>query len=437
MVKLATKLGVLTLLSSTAVLSAHALTLSETLTKVYTENPVIAKSWQTVEQQKAALTQARADFIPDVTGVGSYADRTLDRTGADEETHTRQLGVQARQSLFHGGSVVYGWRAAKMGVQSASAAHEGTTQSVLLESIQSYINLITAQNVENVQRNQVKLLQEQLNATTARFKQGEVTKTDVKQSEARLASAKADYVQAQGDRQVAQATLDRLLGEPAENLSWPTLSLALPDSMESALDVAMNTHPDVLAALAKVTQTRYQKVKAQGSYFPQIDAVASSMNVDTDETKGYRDNSFGVEMTWQLFTGGAVKGAVDSAVAAKASAEEDYEQARRTVKENLTQAYHNHATSLAVLESREAEEKAAALAEEGVAKENKLGERTVLDLLDARQELLQARVNRIRAKGTVLTTAYALRAAMGNLSDEVNVADNVDAGAGATEEMTN
>lgn len=137
-----------------------------------------------------------------------------------------------------------------------------------------------------------------------------------------------------------------------------------------------------------------------------------------DDTKGYRNNTIGVEMTWSLFTGGATQAAVQTATANKVDAENAYEQARRTIKENLTQAFHDHQTALAVLESRNAEERAALSAEIGVEKEHKLGERTVIELLNAKQELLKARVNRAKAQGEITITSYALLAAMGNLRIE-------------------
>lgn len=412
----------LTTLSFAFSLTAQALSLSDALMYVKKESPVIAQSLQGVESSKASLLQEKSKFIPDISLSGSYTSKTLDREGADAETHPRTLGLTARQSLFSGGDIVYGWRAAKMAVKAAEASYQSTMQNTLLETITAYVNLLTAKDVEALQQNQLMLLEEQLAATKARYDAGEVTTTDVSQARARVASTRASYVEAQGSVHVAQAVLDSLLGKSAEGLEWPEDGVSLSDTLNENLTIALESHPNIISALSSLTQARYAKIQAASDYFPEVDAVASHSYIDDDDTKGYRDNRVGLEVTWSLFNGGDTKGAVDAAIAAKVSAEQSYEEARRTVKENVTQAYYNHQTAKSVLDARVAEEKAAVLAEKGVEKENQLGERTVLDLLDARQELLEARVNKTRARADVLTTSYALLAAIGNLdvAEEVN-----------------
>lgn len=396
--------------------SAQALTLNEALLVVQQENPLILQAKESVNARSAALTQARSEFIPDIAVSGSYTSTTLDREGTDSETHPRALGITARQTLFNGGNIMYGYRAAKMGLKAAEATYENTRQSTLLSAVDAYVGLLTAKDVQKLQANQVNLLKEQLSATNAQFEAGEVTKTDLSQAKARLASTEANYVQAKGSVHVAQATLDKLIGHNIEALTWPKAGVEVPEDLANSLETALNTHPRILSSLSALAQTRYQKIQAQSAYFPKVDAVASHSHVDNDDTKGYRDNRVGVELSWSLFNGGNTKGSVDAAAAAKVSAEEAYEEARREIKEAVTQAFYNYQTALSVLTARKAEEKAAMLAERGVRNENQLGERTVLDLLDARQELLTARVNKTRAKGDVISSSYALLAAIGTLT---------------------
>tara|TARA_R110000868_G_C10967898_1_gene769301 strand:+ start:1266 stop:2537 length:1272 start_codon:yes stop_codon:yes gene_type:complete len=398
--------------------TAQAETLDDVFVKVLASNPTVLSSYKNVSIAEEGITQAKGDFYPTLSAIGSITDSSSDYKNQSETHNTPKMaGVTFSQPLFAGGRIYSGFQVAQNTYFSAKATHESTVQKTLNSLVKAYIGVLTAKDVLSLQENQVKLLQQQMKMTNARFKQGEITKTDVMQATARLALANADSLQAAGDYRTAQTILETLVGHKVQNLSWPTINFDLPlKYTEELKETTLNTHPNVAASLALLNSKKQAITTAKSAHYPQFNAVASYTN-NTDTSSGdYENKQIGVEFTMPLFQGGKTLSRVRSSIAAKEQAYQNYEQVKRDVTANLVDATQLYSTSLATLEAFKENEQAAKRAEEGVEKEQMAGERTVLDLLDARQELLQARVNVTRSKGSVVAQAYNLLSAMGTLN---------------------
>ena len=402
--------------------TAFSATLPEVFDRVMATNPVILASEKNVEIASENVKQERADFLPTITASGSIQDVDRDiEAGAETTTSPKSMGVALSQTLFAGGGEFYSYKSAKKLQDQAENEYKSSVQNILSSTADAYIAVLTSEDVYNLQGNQVNLLSEQLKLTKARFEQGEVTRTDVKQAEARLAQAQAARIQAKGNFRTARTALNNLVGEMVTDLSWPELAFELPTEYTPELgDKVLATHPDVVAAMSTFESSEYNVKASRGSHFPTISAVASyTDNRDTNIGKydigKYEEKVVGFEASIPLFSGGRIFSQVNESIATREQSRQNFDQVKRNVNQELVDAIELYNTAVASLSAFKKSANAASIAEKGVENEQMLGERTVLDLLDARQELLEARVNVAVAKGEVITRAFALLKALGEL----------------------
>ena len=407
----------LTLFSTMLAQTSFSMTLNDVLSHVATSNPNVVASQKSIEVADEGVKQERADMLPSLIATGSYTNTKQEfDTGTDTDFTPKVYGATLTQTLFAGGGEYNGYRSAQYLSEEARQNYQSFLQDTLNATASAYINVLTAKEVLDLQANQVKLLQEQQKLTNARFDQGEVTKTDVKQAEARLALAIAAKIQAKGSYRTARTALQNLVGMHVDDVSWPVVNYDLPTEYSLELrDEVFEVHPDVLAAKAVLESSKKQVKTARSVYFPRVSAVASYTDYEDSASGDYTNESIGVQVSLPLFEGGRNVSGVRESISLREQARQIFEQSKRDVDQNLFDAIELYNTAVASLKAFKESEAAAIIAEKGVENEQMLGERTVLDLLDARQELLEARVNVAIAKGDVIARTYALLEAMGRL----------------------
>ena len=407
----------LTLFSTMLAQTSFSMTLNDVLNHVATSNPNVVASQKSIEVADEDVKQERADMLPSLIATGSYTNTKQEfDTGTDTDFTPKVYGATLTQTLFAGGGEYSGYRSAQYLSEEARHNYQSFLQDTLNATASAYINVLTAKEVLDLQVNQVKLLQEQQKLTNARFDQGEVTRTDVKQAEARLALAIAAKIQAKGSYRTARTALQNLVGEHVDDVSWPVVNYDLPTEYSLELrDEVFEVHPDVLAAKAVFESAKSQVKTARSVYFPRVSAVASYTDYEDSASGDYTNESIGVQVSLPLFEGGRNVSGVRESISLREQARQIFEQSKRDVDQSLFDAIELYNTAVASLKAFKESEAAAIIAEKGVENEQMLGERTVLDLLDARQELLEARVNVAIAKGDVIARTYALLEAMGRL----------------------
>lgn len=416
------------LLSFTSIHYGYSMSLTDAMEQVLTSNPNLKAGKAAVEQARARANQDFSGFFPQVTGTAGYGYNKTEQSGTESINHPRSYALNVEQTLFNGGRVAHSYRAEKSAYRAQQASYEDQQQQVLLELITAYVNVLLAKDVESQNASLVNVLETQLKATEARFEQGVLTKTDVKQAQARLAAAKAGLTQAQGQIRLSRNALVNVLGFfPETPLTWPTIPAGLPSSTATAEAIALNQHPTLQSALALLKARQYTvKAARGGAYFPDISAVASlSRNEDQGgflSGQTQEQQSVGLELTMPLYAGGRDSAVIRETIEARTEAEELYEAAKRDVLQELVDAMQTYQTATATFTSFEQAFEATKLATEGVKREHELGERSVLDMLDAEQELLDAQVNQTTAKRDAVVSAYRLLAAMGELT--LPVAEN-------------
>ena len=325
--------------------------------------------------------------------------------------------LEISQPLFRGYRTVAATRKAQNQVVAERARLTATEQSVLFSVATAFVNVVRDQAVVDLNINNEQVLRRQLEATRDRFEVGEVTRTDVNQAEARLAGATADRVSAEGDLEVSRAAYANVVGEAPGKLVAPTVPTDLPATMDEAVAMATERNPSVVAADYDERTARENVSLVRGELLPTVSLNGSAGRTVNASSEHARIESYAATLSVAvpLYQTGAVYSRLRGAKQSVAQYREVLDQARRDVIENATSAWKSVQTARAKIESFEAQVKASEVALEGVKREAQVGSRTVLDVLDAEQELLDSKVNLVRARRDLIVAIFDLKNATGQL----------------------
>jgi outer membrane protein len=396
-----------------------AATLAETLAKVYETNPRLeaarARLRAIDEEVPQALGTARPRLVASSSAIASR--RETNRGKADLSTFRQVLAVE--QQLYSGGETTALVSRAENAVRAERARLAAVEQDVFLETVAVYTAVLRDRAVVELARANEKSLEKQLQAARDRFRLGAVTRTDVAQAESRLARAIAERLRAEGELAVSDADFLRLVGEAPGVLEPVGLPEPLPTSLEEALE-AVETHPIVRAARYALDGARDETDAALSALKPRLWLHGeASYASDPDLTYSRQSElALGATLKVPLYQGGGEHARVRQSRQTALQRRYDLDDARRSVARDVAAAWQTLATARARLASIATQIRAAELALDGVRTEALTGARTVLDILDAEQELFTARVERTRAQREEVLAAHALLAATGTLDLE-------------------
>lgn len=395
---------------------AQAQSLNETLAAAYESNPTLGAQRASLRQSEEGYFQARAGLLPSLSATGSVGE-TVDTWGGAPENDSSSYGLTLNQSIYRGGRTRGSIDASLARIEAARQQLRSTEQSVLLDAVSAHMNVVRDQQVVAIRSNNVEVLAEQLRAARDRFEVGEITRTDVAQAEARLSGARAQLSAAQAALAASRAGYARVTGvDPVEpDNAGP--SEQVPAEFADAAEVAINRNPDLLAAQYAEQAAEYGVRVARGAQLPEIGLRASvSEGRESDFSgQGRGTASITANVTMPIFTGGLNRSNVREARAAADQARLSGLTVRRQVIEGATNAWSNYLAALAVIESSREAVRANEIAFEGVEQEALVGLRTTLDVLNAEQELLNSRLELVRAERDLTVASYALLQAMGQL----------------------
>ena len=401
---------------------ADAQTLEEALTNAYLTNPGLQAARAELRATDETVSQAISNWRPNVefstsagferveTKSGFFGSRGLRKPRSGE--------ISVEQSLYRGGQTTAETEQREYEVRAQRAELSEFEQQVLLDAATAYINVVRDQAVVDLQKNNEKVLLRQLEATRDRFTVGEVTRTDVSQAEARLARAKADRIQAEGDLENARTNFERVVGMPPTELSAPDREHQLPETLEIAISTASKENPSVISSLfvEKAAQKNVRRVT--GELLPDL-SLEGTLRKSADESSvgsTREDASIIATLTIPLYQQGAVMSRVREAKQEAAQRRLEHEDDRREAIEIARTAWEDLQTARARIDAFKIEIQSSDIALEGVRQEANVGSRTVLDVLDAEQELLDAQVNLVRAQRDEFVAATELAAAVGKLT---------------------
>lgn len=404
--------------------SAPVTQLIDVLRWTYENNPTLHAARAELKAVQEEVPQALGGWRPNIEASGNISSVDIDddpNTGAADGTTSKEVELAFSQPLFRGGRTVAAVDGAEDKVMAQRALLTSLEQDVLLAVATSYMDVVRDRALLELSTNNESVIAKNLEAAQDRFEVGELTRTDVAQSEARLARAKAERIRASGDLQSSRAAYQEVVGKPPENLVRPDLKFPIPKTRDETIAYAENNSPDVIAARYIHESAEENVDEIFGELLPQL-ALFGSWNREFDPQPGLLDESttktVGVSATIPLYQAGAVRSRVRQA---KHTANRRYLEileSRRDVRKQVVTNWENLQAAQAETESREAQVEAARLAQEGVKEENILGARSILDALDADQEYLDAQVALVSAQRNVVVAEFALAATLGLLTPE-------------------
>lgn len=433
---------------------AAAQTLQDALSAAYSNNPTLLAARAQLRAIDENVPQALAGWRPTVVLQGSYgaADQRLRSqaqvfrndgssffrdpfanqvnpvtgqltTGPISTTIRQERSPAAAtatltQPIFRGGRTVASVRRAENQVLAQRARLYGTEQQVMSDTTNAYISVIRFQEEVRLNINNEQVLSRQLQATNERFRVGEITRTDVAQADSRLAGARAARSLAEGQLQTARATFQRLVGGAPERLVAPQPLRTPVNSQEEARELASRNNPSVVAALFDEASARDNIDIQMSSLLPQVSVTSQAFR--NDNAGGPHSRQTGGQVTANLsvplYQGGAEYSLVRQARQQAQQARSLVNDARAVAVQQGVSSWETLRSTRAQVQSVRTQIRAAEIALDGVQREAIVGSRTTLDVLNAEQELLNARVSLVRALADNITGSYNVAAAVGRLT---------------------
>jgi TolC family type I secretion outer membrane protein len=396
-----------------------AQSLDEALAIAYETSPAIASAFQDLSALNESVPQALANARPTVTATGRVGAEYLDNEPFGSDTiNPASVGVTVSQPIYTFGRTAAALEQAEFLVEAGRASLKGVVQDTLLAAATSYVNVVEAQAVLELQISNEERLQRQLQATRDRFEVGEVTRTDVSQAESALAGATAARIEAIGALRTTRAVYEQVIGVAPTSLEAPAPVGGLPGSIEEAVAMAQSESPAVLTAEFNERSARAAVDAAFAELLPEISLSGElrhdrepSATVDSLDTAAII-----AEIRVPLYQAGLVRSQVREARYDAARLRVEVEDARRSAVEEAVSAWEELSAARASLESRRAQVTASRVALEGITQEAQVGARTVLDVLDSEQDLLDAQVDLVEAQRDEVVASFRLLAAVGRLT---------------------
>jgi len=413
-------------------------TLPGALAQAYQNNPQLNAQRAAARATDEGVPQALSGYRPRISlsaSVGESYMNTLTRstpTPGAPPTYTRTFGNNAVQSyggtitqtLLNGHQTASRTRQAEQLVSAARETLRLSEQTVLLAAATAYMNLIRDAAILELQRRNVEVLEEQLRQTRDRFNVGEVTRTDVAQSESRLAAGRSSMLNAESNYTTSRSTYRQVIGVEAGKLAPASpVDRLSPSALPQAIAEARGRHPLVTTAMFNVDAAALQVKIAEGALYPTLNLVGSAQqdfgSASSLSTLERFSASVAGQMNVPVYQGGTEYATIRQAKETLQQRRVDLDTARDQARQTLVQSWGQLEAAKALIQATQAQVTAAEVALNGVRDEARVGQRTTLDVLNAQQELVNARVALVTAQRDRVVASYTLLAAAGRLSAQV------------------
>jgi outer membrane protein len=401
---------------------ARAETLREALAAAYKFNPRLDAARATQRATDEEVPRALSGYRPSVTGSAdaSYEKQITDGPLGHSNTETLPRGytIGAVQPLFRGFRTINAVSAAEAAVRAGWETLRATEASVLLEAVTAFSDVVRDTAIVRLRENNVTVLTRDLRATQDRFNVGEVTRTDVAQAQARRAAAVAALDLARANLKTSRATFERVIGHPPSHLVEARATNLLAKSVQANIEISARESPSVVAALYREQAARFNVDLIRGELLPTAQLEANytkrfepSSSIDESETTLVTGR-----VTVPFYTGGEVHARVRQAKHTHIQRLQEIEQARTEVQAQVVTAWSQLQAAKAAVESDGTAVSANRIALAGVREEERVGQRTLLDVLNAEQELLNSEVNLATDQRNVVVASYSVLSTIGRLN---------------------
>ena len=403
---------------------ARAETLAGAMAKAYRANPDLGQQRASVRATDENIARQKSGYRPQISATADAGiQATQSRVNGMSESSTtfpRGFGVSVTQTLFNGFRVENGVRAAESSTFGAREQLRNTEQTVLLNVATFYMNVMRDTAILSLRRNNVEVLGEQVRQTRDRFQVGDVTRTDVAQAEAQLAQGQSDSFVADTNLRQSMANYRQVVGSEPKRLDPARpYERGLPKTLEAAVRFAETEHPLIQALLHAVDAAELNVKVIEGELYPTVGVTgAINKRYDGNAIPGSQVLSASVvgQLTVPIYQGGETYARARQAKEALSQQRLQADLQRDQVRAGVVSAWTAFGSSAQVIRASQAQVSAAEIALNGVREEAKVGQRTTLDVLNAQQILLNARVLLVTAQRDRVVNSYGLQSALGRLS---------------------
>jgi outer membrane protein len=418
-----------------AVLSVSADTLDQALIKAYENNPQLNSQRAVVRQTDETVPQALSGYRPQVRVIGSVQENYTSYVTKSTEpgsttppsyqsfgaaTNPTTLGVTATQTIYNGLQTANKTRQAEANTSAAREALRVAEQTILLNAATAYMDMLRDAALLELQRRNVEVLQEQLRQTRDRFIVGEVTRTDVAQAESRLSMGRATVLSAEAQYARSRATYRQVIGVEANNLQPASpVDRLTPKRLIEAIEIARARHPSIGVAMFGIDAAVLGVKVSEGTLYPTAVVSATiQQQWGVNFTSALQEfNAFVMgQVNIPLYQGGAEYSAIRQSKELVGQKRIDLDSARDNAQANVVIAWGQLDAAKAQILATQAQVAATEIALNGVREEARVGQRTTLDVLNAQQELVNARVALVTAQHDRVVASYTLLAAVGELN---------------------
>ncbi|MGE0668078.1 MAG: TolC family outer membrane protein [Sphingomonadales bacterium] len=403
---------------------AQAESLREALATAYQNNPILEAQRASVRAEDENVSQALSGYRPTISGSATIAKERsrnfFDPAGGKQTLTPVSAVVAAEQPLFRSFRTYNAVKEAKTQVKAARSDLASTEQDILLATVAAYMDVLRDQAVLDLRQNNVQVLDRQLGASRDRFEVGEITRTDVAQSEARKSGAISSRTAAEADLSASRTAYERVVGNAPGSLEQPEPMGALPDSEARATEIALAENPDLKAARLEEEAARQAINTAKSDLGPEFGLVAQYEYQEDQFVSGFSatTGSIMARATVPIYAAGVTSSRIRQAKQISSQRRMQAIETEREIREAVSNAWERLRAARAIIESSKAQVDANKIALEGVRQEQEVGSRTTLDVLDAEQEALDAEVELVRARRDEYVAAFQLLSAMGRATAE-------------------
>lgn len=405
--------------------------LSEALLQAYNENPVLNAERENIQVSLEEVKISKSQFLPSVTLSGSKSqentEKQTDSSGANSaftDVNPKTQSIDIEQKLFQGFAGTASLEKSKIGLTLAQAKLLKTEQEILYQAIEAYTGLIFAEEKLKINQDNVNLLERQVETDQARLERGQITLSDLSQSESSLAGAQAKFLQAQNETVTAKLNYEKIIGPIADTNSLDKesdLNFALPVSLNEAIEISKKENPNLIISRLEYEQSEKDIIIARSDLSPSASlSFNSSKSDDVSSTIGERDKEIlKATISWPIFSGGKNYASLNKSKNLKNRKKLLLDNALKSNDTNVASAWSNFQVSKSLLNSVTSQVKAAEIANEGITVEYESGlGRSTLDVIQSNSILLNAKISLADSERNYLLSQFKLLQSVGYLNSK-------------------
>ena len=409
--------------------NAFSVPLSKALLQAYNDNPVLNAERENIQVSKEDVKISRSEFLPSVTLSGSKSqentEKLTDGSGAnssfsDVDPKTQSINVE--QKLFQGFAGMASIERSKIGLMLAEAKLLKTEQEILYQAVEAYSGLIFAKEKLKINQNNINLLERQVETNRARLERGQITLSDLAQSESSLAGAQAKFLQAKNETVTSKLTYEKIIGPILDINSLEKesdLNFITPGSLREAIKISKTNNPNLIISKLEYEQSEKDVTIARSDLSPSASlSFNSSKSDNVSSTVDERDKEvLKATISWPIFNGGKNSASLNKSKNLKNRKKLLLDNVLKTNDTNVASAWSSLKVSKSLLDSVIAQVKAAEIANEGITVEYESGlGRSTLDVIQSNSILLSSKISLADSERNYLLSQFKLLQAIGLLN---------------------